>query len=40
MLISEAINLRINELLRENELTVYKLSYKAGISNSIIVSAR
>ncbi len=36
MLLSEAINLRINELLKENNLTVYKLSYRAGISNSII----
>lgn len=36
MLLSEAINLRINELLKQNNLTVYKLSYKAGISNSII----
>lgn len=36
MLISKAINLRINELLEQNNLTVYKLSYKAGISNSII----
>ena len=36
MLISEAINLRIDELLKENKLTVYKLSYRAGISNSLI----
>jgi len=36
MLLSEAINLRIDELLKENNLTVYKLSYLAGISNSII----
>lgn len=36
MLISDAINLRINELLKENNLTAYKLSYRAGISNSII----
>lgn len=36
MLLSDAINLRINELLKENNLTVYKLSYRAGISNSII----
>ena len=36
MLISHAINLRINELLKEHNLTVYKLSYRAGISNSII----
>jgi len=36
MLLSEAINLRINELLKEYNLTVYKLSYRAGISNSII----
>lgn len=36
MILSEAINLRINQLLRENNLTAYKLSYRAGISNSII----
>lgn len=36
MLISDAINLRISELLKEQNLTVYKLSYRAGISNSII----
>lgn len=36
MLLSEAINLRISELLKENNLTAYKLSYRAGISNSII----
>lgn len=36
MLLSDAIIARINELLKENNLTVYKLSYKAGISNSII----
>ena len=36
MLSSEAIMSRINELLKEHNLTVYKLSYLAGISNSII----
>lgn len=36
MLLSDAINLRISELLKEHQLTVYKLSYRAGISNSII----
>ena len=36
MVISEAINLRIFELLKQNDLTVYQLSYRAGISNSII----
>lgn len=36
MLISQAIILRIDELLKQNNLTVYKLSYRAGISNSII----
>lgn len=36
MLLSDAIVSRINELLKENNLSVYKLSYKAGISNSII----
>lgn len=36
MLLTDAINLRISELLKEHNLTVYKLSYRAGISNSII----
>ena len=36
MLLSKAIVLRIEELLKEQNLTVYKLSYRAGISNSII----
>jgi DNA-binding Xre family transcriptional regulator len=36
MLISDAINLRISELLKENNMTAYRLSYRAGISNSII----
>jgi len=36
MILSEAIRLRIIELLEENNLTAYKLSYRAGISNSII----
>ncbi len=36
MLLTNAINLRISELLKEHNLTVYKLSYRAGISNSII----
>ena len=36
MILSEAIKLRIDELLKEHNLTAYKLSYKAGISNSII----
>jgi len=36
MILSEAIKLRIIELLKENNLTAYKLSYRAGISNSII----
>lgn len=36
MILSEAIKLRIIELLEENNLTAYKLSYRAGISNSII----
>ncbi len=36
MILTDAINLRIRELLNENNLTVYKLSYRAGISNSII----
>ncbi len=36
MILSEAINLRIAELLKKNSLTAYQLSYRAGISNSII----
>lgn len=36
MILSEAIRLRILDLLEENHLTAYKLSYRAGISNSII----
>jgi DNA-binding Xre family transcriptional regulator len=36
MLISDAINLRISELLQEYNMTAYRLSYRAGISNSII----
>lgn len=36
MLLTDAINLRIAELLQKNKLTAYKLSYRAGISNSII----
>ena len=36
MILSEAIRLRIIELLKGNNLTAYKLSYRAGISNSII----
>lgn len=31
MLLSKAIVLRIEELLKEQNLTVYKLSYRAGI---------
>lgn len=40
MLSSEAINLRITELLKERNLSAYKLSYLAGISNSIISDFR
>ncbi len=36
MILTDAVNLRISELLKEHNLTVYKLSYRAGISNSII----
>jgi DNA-binding Xre family transcriptional regulator len=36
MVISEAIRLRINELLKENKITAYKLSYLAGMSASVI----
>ena len=40
MIISDAINSRINELLKKYDLTAYKLSYRAGISNSIISDCR
>ena len=40
MLSSEAINLRITELLKDHKMSVYKLSYLAGISNSIISDFR
>lgn len=36
MLSTEAINLRLAELLKERNLTVYKLSYLSGISPSVI----
>ena len=40
MILSEAIKCRINELLDEHNLTAYKLSYLAGMSNSIISDCR
>ena len=40
MILSDAINQRIDELLSEQNLTAYKLSYLAGISNSIISDCR
>lgn len=36
MLLPEAIKLRIIELLNENNISAYKLSYKGGISPSNI----
>lgn len=36
MILSDAIISRINELLTQNNMTAYQLSYRAGISNSII----
>lgn len=36
MLLPEAIKLRIVELLNENNLSAYKLSYKGGLSPSNI----
>lgn len=36
MLLSDAIRLRIEQLLKEHNLTAYRLSYLAGISTSII----
>ena len=35
-MISEAVKLRINELIEENNITAYKLSYLAGMSASNI----
>lgn len=40
LILSEAIKLRIDELLVENNISAYQLSYKAGISNSIISDCR
>lgn len=39
-MVSDAINLRINELLKQYGLSAYALSYRAGISNSIISDCR
>ena len=36
MIISEAIKLRIKELLKQNNISAYKLSYSSGISASIL----
>ena len=36
MNISDAIRLRVDELLEENDLTTYRLAYLAGISPSVI----
>lgn len=36
MILSDAIRLRIEQLLKENNLTAYRLSYLSGISSSII----
>ena len=36
MIISEAIRLRLEELLKQNNLSAYKLSYHAGMSASIL----
>lgn len=36
MIISEAIKFRIEELLKQNNISAYKLSYLAGISPSNI----
>ncbi len=36
MLLPDAIKLRINEILDTNNISAYKLSYKAGISPSNI----
>ena len=36
MQLLDAINLRIDELLKENNITAYRLAYRSGISNSIL----
>lgn len=36
MIISDAIRLRVNELLDERQITAYRLSYLSGISASVI----
>ncbi len=36
MIITEAVKLRIEELLKQNNLTAYKLSYRSGMSASIL----
>ena len=36
MNISDAIRLRVDELLEKNDLTTYRLAYLAGISPSVI----
>jgi DNA-binding Xre family transcriptional regulator len=36
MVISEAIRRRINELLDERQISAYQLSYRAGLSSSIL----
>ena len=36
MIITKAVKLRIEELLKQNHLTAYKLSYRSGMSASIL----
>ena len=36
MLISEAIRKRISQLLSEQKISAYRLSYRAGLSSSIV----
>lgn len=38
MTISKAVSIRINELLKENKMTQYKLEQKTGISHDTIKS--
>lgn len=38
MTISKAVSIRINELLKENQMTQYKLEQKSGISHDTIKS--
>ncbi len=36
MILSDAIRLRLEELIKERKITAYKLSYLSGLSSSVI----